>query len=145
MFKTLLNFLAGGTVEQVGEYFREKQKLKHELKLVELKGKAALIEAKYKARAMQAEQVHSWEMAQLSNSGHKDEVVLFVVLFPYVGSFVPVIQNYILVGFQYLGQMPYWAVGLTVTICLAIYGIRHRNASKINAPGLRNKDVESEE
>lgn len=145
MFQALLKFLAGGTVEQVGEYFREKQKLKQELKLTELRGKAALMEAKYKAQAVQVENVHSWEMAQLANSGKKDEVVLAILSFPYVGCFIPGVQDYILVGFQYLAQMPYWAVGLTVTVFLAVYGIRHRNASKINAPGLRKKDVAPEE
>jgi hypothetical protein len=37
--------------------------------------------------------------------------------------------------------MPYWSVGLTVAIMLAIYGIRHKRAAQINAPGLRKQDV----
>lgn len=141
MIQKLLSFLTGAPVQMVGEYFKERQRLKNEIKLKTLEGKARLQEAKYAALARKEEQIHTWEMAQIANSGYKDEIVLGVLLMPYVGAFIPGVQDHILVGFQYLDQMPYWAVGLTVTIFLAIYGIRHRNAAKIQAPGLRDKDV----
>jgi len=142
VFKALLNFLGGGAAEQIGQYFTAKQKLKQELKLTKLQGDIALQTAKYKAAITQAEHINSWEMAHIANSGYKDEVVLGVLLFPYIGSFIPGVQDYVLVGFEYLDKMPYWAVGLTVTIFLAIYGIRHKNASRISAPGLKDSDVE---
>lgn len=141
MFKKLLSLLTGAPVEKVAEYFVEKQQLKHEIRVAELKGKQELESAKVQAKIAQMQHQNSWEMAQIANSGYKDEVVLAVLLMPYVGAFIPVVQDYVLVGFQYLDQMPYWAVGLTVTIFLAIYGIRHRNASRIKAPGLRDEDV----
>ena len=141
MWQKLLGWLSGGAAEQIGEYFQERQRLKNDIKLKELEGKARLTEAKYAALARREEQIHTWEMAQIANSGFKDEIVLGVLLIPYVGAFIPRVQDYILVGFQYLDQMPYWAVGLTVAIFLAIYGIRHKNASNIQAPGLRDKDV----
>lgn len=143
MFKALLSFLGGGPAEQIGEYFVEKAKLKQQLKLTTLQGKIALQTAKYTAAAQKEKNLNSWEMAQIANSGFKDEIVLGVLLFPYIGSFIPGIQDYVLVGFGYLDKMPYWSVGLTVTIFLAIYGIRHKNASKLNAPGLKDSDVES--
>lgn len=145
MFKALLNFLAGGTAQHVAEYFKQRQELKQKVVLAKLEGEAELVRAEFAAKAANAQQVHNWEMAQIANSGYKDEVVLGVLLIPYVGCFVPGVQDYILIGFQYLEQMPYWAVGLTVTIFLAIYGIRHKNASKIKAPGLRDKDVAPED
>jgi hypothetical protein len=141
MVQALLKFLAGGAADKVGDYFVQKQALKHQLKLKALEGKMKVTEAKYEARARREGQTHSWEMQQIQNSGWKDEVVLAVLLMPYVGAFVPVVQDYVLVGFTYLAQMPYWAVGLTVTVMLAVYGIRHKNASKIQAPGLRDGDV----
>ena len=138
--------LVGGTVgEKAVEYFVRRQELKNELRLKKLEGKIAFEQAKVQAQIERQRHIASWEMASLANSGFKDEIVLFVLLIPYVGSFVPVVQEYILVGFQYLERMPYWAVGLTVTIFLAIYGIRHRNAARISAPGLRDKDVERSE
>jgi len=130
-----------GLGEIAGEYLKERQKLKNALRLAKLQGKIDLETAKFQAKAAQQNHIQNWEMASLANSGLKDEVVLGVILLPYVGAFIPVVQDYVLVGFQYLEQMPYWAVGLTVTIFLAIYGIRHKNASRIQAPGLRDKDV----
>lgn len=136
--------LIGGTVgEKALDFFVKRQELKNELRVKKLEGKIAVEQAKAEAAVKRQEHIASWEMAQLANSGFKDEIVLFVLLVPYVGSFIPGVQEYIFVGFQYLEQMPYWAVGLTVTIFLAIYGIRHRNATRIAAPGLRDKDVES--
>lgn len=142
MLSKLLSFLGSGPAEQIGEYFVQKAKLKQQLKLTTLQGKIALQTAKYKAAIQKESNTHSWEMAQIANSGYKDEVVLAVLLYPYIGSFIPGVQDSVLIGFGYLEQMPYWAVGLTVTIFLAIYGIRHKNANRIAAPGLRDSDVE---
>lgn len=136
-----------GLGEIAGEYLKERQKLKNSLKLAQLQGKIDLQNAKVQARIAAQNHVQNWEMTslQLHSRGWKDELVLLVVLFPYIGSFIPVVQDYIKTGFEYLAEMPYWAVGLTVAICLAIYGIRHKNASRIQAPGLRDKDVVSKE
>jgi len=132
-----------GLGEIAGEYLKERQKLKSDLKLAKLRGQIDLATAKFQAQAAQQKHIQTWEQSYVNQqaTSFKDEVVLFVVLFPYVGAFIPGVQDYVLTGFQYLEQMPYWAVGLTVTIFLAIYGIRHKNASRIQAPGLRDKDV----
>jgi hypothetical protein len=139
----ILKLLGGEFAGKVGDYFVEKQRLKNELKLTKIRAEIDLVAAQTQAKIEQQRHISSWEMSyvQMQSESYKDEVVLAVVLFPYIGSFIPVVQDYVQVGFQYLNQMPTWAVGLTVAICLAIYGIRHRNANKINAPGLRDEDV----
>ncbi len=144
MFDKLLGWLGSGPAEQIAGYFKQKAALKQQLKLAKLNGKIAFQTAKYQAKAQSQADVHSWEMAQIANSGIKDEIVLAVLLMPYVGAFIPGVQEYVLTGFKYLAQMPYWAIGLTVTIMLAVYGIRHKNASRLAAPGLRDTDVEKE-
>jgi len=143
----VLKLLGGEFAGKVGDYFVERQKLKNQLKLTKLEGQIRLETAKVEAAIEQQRHIATWEQTfvNMQASSNKDEVVLGVVLIPYVGAFIPVVQDYILVGFQYLEQMPYWAVGLTVTIFLAIYGIRHKNASRINAPGLRDGDVADKE
>ncbi len=141
MFDKLLGFLGSGPAEQIADYFKQKAALKQQLKLAKLNGKIAFQTAKYQAKAQSQADTHSWEMAQIANSGIKDEIVLAVLLLPYVGAFIPGVQEYVLTGFKYLEKMPYWAVGLTVTIMLAVYGIRHKNASRLAAPGLRDRDV----
>ena len=141
MIKALFKFLGGGAAEQIGTYFTERQQLKQQLKLAKLNGKISFQNAKYQAKAAAQAHTNSWEMAQIANSGIKDEIVLAVLLLPYVGAFIPVVQDYVLKGFDILAKMPPWAIGLTVTIMLAVYGIRHKNASRLAAPGLTDKDV----
>lgn len=138
----ILKLLGGSAAEKVGDYFIERQKLKNQLRLTKLEGQIDLAKAKTQAKIQQQQHVATWEQTyvNMQSTSSKDEVVLAVVLFPYVGAFIPGVQKYILTGFQHLNQMPVWAVGLTVTICLAIYGIRHRNAANIQAPGLRESD-----
>lgn len=135
-----------GLGEIAGEYFVERQKLKHGLKLAKLQGQIDIAAAVAQAKIAQQKHIQTWEQTyvNMQRESLKDEIVLGVVLLPYVGAFIPVVQDHILIGFQYLDKMPYWAVGLTVTIFLAIYGIRHKNASRIQAPGLRDADVTSE-
>ncbi len=132
-----------GLGEIAGEYLKERQKLKQTLKLTKLQGEIDIATAKATAAIKQQEHIQTWEQTyvNMQRESLKDEVVLAVLLIPYVGAFIPGVQDHILVGFQYLEQMPYWAVGLTVAVFLAIYGIRHRNANRLAAPGLRDKDV----
>lgn len=139
----ILKLLGGEFAGKVGDYFVQKQQLKNELKLAKLRGQIDLQNAKVQAAIEQQRHISTWEQTyvNLQATSFKDEAVLVVLLVPYIGAFIPVVQDYILVGFQYLDEMPTWAVGLTVAIFLAIYGIRHRNANKIQAPGLRDKDV----
>jgi hypothetical protein len=147
MWQALQKFLLGGVGEEVAEYFKDRQRLKQELKKTKLQGEIDIAKAKAEAKIAQQKHIQTWEQTyvNMQRESLKDEIVLGVVLSPYIGAFIPGVQDHVLVGFQYLAEMPYWAVGLTVTIMLAIYGIRHRNASKINAPGLRESDVTTKE
>lgn len=143
IWASLLEKIVGILPEKVVGYYQEKNKLKHELKVAKMQGKIDIAKAVAQAKIAQQQHIQNWEQTyvNMQRESLKDEVVLAVVLAPYVGAFIPIVQDYVLTGFQYLADMPYWAVGLTVTIMLAIYGIRHKNAAKINAPGLRNQDI----
>lgn len=147
MWATLVAKLIGTLPESLVGYFKEKQKLKQTLKLTKIKAKISLAEAK--SQRLDREQTHtySWEMLYLKmqETSWKDEIVLGVFLWPFVGVFIPVVQDYVLIGFDYLAKVPYWWVGFTVVICSAIYGIRQKNAAKISAPGLRDSEVEGKQ
>jgi VIT1/CCC1 family predicted Fe2+/Mn2+ transporter len=146
MWAAIVSKLVGTLPETLIGYFETKQKLKQELKLTKIRAKINLAMAISERKTAEQAHVHSWEnlYVKMQSNSWKDEVVLTVFLWPFVGVFIPVVQDYVLEGFAYLEDVPYWWVGLTVSICLAIYGIRHRNAARIAAPGLRNKDVESD-
>ena len=145
MWATLIAKLVGTLPESVVGYYREKNQLKQELKKAKLQGKIDLARAAVERRIAEQAHAQTWEMAYLGMQAksYKDEIVLAVFLWPLVGVFVPVVQDYVMVGFDYLGNIPAWWVGLTVAISLAIYGIRHKNANRIAAPGLKDADVNS--
>ena len=147
MWATVLSKLVGTLPESLVGYFQKKQELKQELRLAKLQGKIDLQNAKAQRKAAEQAHVHSWETmyVKMQQNSYKDEIVLAVFLWPFVGVFIPVVQDYVLTGFDYLAKVPYWWVGLAVAISLAIYGIRHKNAAKISAPGLRETEVESKE
>ncbi len=143
MWATIVAKLVGTLPESLVGYFESKQKLKQDYKLAKLQGKIDLEKSKSDRRTAEQQHKFSWEMfyVKMQERSYKDEVVLAVFLWPFVGVFIPVVQDYVLTGFEYLEKVPAWWVALAVAISLAIYGIRHRNAARINAPGLRDEDI----
>ena len=143
MWATLLSKIVGTLPESVVGYYKEKNRLKQELKKVKLQGKIDIAKAKADRAAREQAHTHTWEnmYVKMQANSWKDEIVLGVFLWPFVGVFIPSVQDYVLTGFEYLQEVPYWWTGLAVAISLAIYGIRHHNANRINAPGLRDQDV----
>lgn len=146
MWQAIVSKLVGTLPEKLVSYYERKQELKNQLVLTKLEGKIDLEKAKAARKA--AAQIHTqnWEMTYLNaqQTSWKDELVLLVFLWPFVGVFVPGLQDYVLQGYDYLAKVPYWWVGLSVAISLAIYGIRQKNANRIAAPGLRDKDIEQD-
>lgn len=143
MWATLISKIVGTLPESVVGYYKEKNRLKQELKKAKLQGKIDIAKAKAERAAREQAHTHTWETlyVKMQSNSWKDEIVLAVFLWPFVGVFIPSVQDYVLTGFEYLQDVPYWWTGLAVAISLAIYGIRHRNANRINAPGLREQDV----
>lgn len=147
MWATLLSKIIGTLPESVIGYYKEKLVLKQELKKAKLQGKIDIARAKSERLAKEQAHTHTWETmyVKMQENSWKDEIVLGVFLWPFVGVFIPIVQDYVLTGFEYLSKVPYWWTGLTVAISLAIYGIRHKNANRISAPGLRDTDVVGKE
>lgn len=131
MIKQLIAWLTGAPVEQIGEYFRERQAQKHELELEELKAKGKYKQAKWEAKAAREAHYGTWEMAQIANSGWKDEFVLATISFPLYGAFLPWTQDAVREGFRVLGTTPAWYMGIVMTVYLAVYGVRWRHAESI--------------
>lgn len=139
MWSKVLSFFTGAPVEQIGEYFREKQQLTQELKLEKIRGRQEVIRAKYQAEAEKAKHVANWELASIANSGLKDEWVMLMISYPIIGSFIPYLQDNVLQGFKILAQTPYWFVGIVITIFLAVYGVRWKHASNIEPPKVKEE------
>lgn len=124
MWSSIVGALLGKVAPQVAEYYIQKQKLKQEAKLEELRGKVAWQQS-LSARASESEgRDHEWELAMIENSGWKDEWVLLMISIPLPLSFIPHTQAYVTGGFEALAATPLWYQGMIVTIFFAVYGIR---------------------
>lgn len=124
MINKLLGALLGAPAEAVADYFKERQRLKSELKLKKLEGKVKIEEAKAQMEVRKLEADNAWELAQIANSGWKDEWVLILLSIPLVLVFIPDMAPYIQQGFDILATTPEWYRWMIVAIFTAIYGIR---------------------
>lgn len=112
-----------GAGTKVVEYFDNKQKLKHERKLVRLNGKLEVERAKWQRKAEQLRQHGKWSEGMVDQmAGWKDEFVLVVVSAPYIRAFIEAPDT--LTMFETLQKTPQWYVYLLLTIFLAIYGLK---------------------
>jgi len=124
MWSSIVGALLEKVAPKVADYYMKKEELKQEVQLEKLRGKIAWEQA-LSQRASESEgRDHEWELAQIKNSGLKDEWVLFLISIPMVLSFIPSTVAYVQMGFVALSQTPIWYQGMIVTIFLAIYGIR---------------------
>ena len=105
-------------------YFDTKQKLKQALALAKIEGKVATQKAKNELASQKVQNEHDWSMAQIANSGWKDEYVLVILSIPLVLAFCPVTSDDVLAGFVVLDQTPEWFRWLVVSVFAAIYGIK---------------------
>jgi len=131
ILSSLISVFTGAPATKVAEYFQERQQLKHDLKVAQLNGKIKIEEAKAQAAAAREAHLANWEMAQIANSGWKDEFVLLTISYPVYGSFIPYLQTNIDEGFRILGTTPAWYMGIVITVYLAIYGVRWKKASEL--------------
>ena len=141
MWAKIIATLTGQTVEAVLEYKATTRQLKADIKMEELRGKAAYQAAKTQRAADSEGHDADWEMASLKNSGWKDEWVLIVLSIPMIAVFVPYLTPHILAGFEALATTPLWYRSTVMAIYLATFGIRlyRRDMNKPGIPGFGNE------
>lgn len=103
---------------------REKIRLKHEVELERIRGKAAWEAAKTRRASESEGRDADWESQSIANSGWKDELVLLTLTAPMIAVFIPGLQEYVLLGFQHLASTPDWYRWLVLMIYAATFGIR---------------------
>ena len=124
MWQAIVGKLLGSVAPEVAGYYRDKQKLKHERKLEILRGKIAYEKAKSERAAASEGYDHEWEIAQIKNSGWKDEFTLIILSIPMIGVFIPQLAPYMNEGFETLATTPDWYRWLVIMIYAATWGIR---------------------
>lgn len=124
MWSSIVGALLGKVAPKVADYYMQKDKLKQEVKLEQLRGKAEY-ERQKTARASESEgRDHEWEVESIRNSGWKDELVIIVLTIPLVLVFIPQMSEYVLEGFKILETTPDWYRWMIVMIYAATFGIR---------------------
>lgn len=124
MFELIIGKLLGSFSETAAKVYIEKKKLKHEVEMEILRGKAAYERAKTERAERSEGRDHEWELESIRNSGWKDEWVLAMLSIPLVLVFIPATQPAVLGGFSALETTPDWYRWMVMSIFAAIYGIR---------------------
>jgi len=124
MWAKIIATLTGQTVGAVVEHLNLKRKLKAEIELETLRGKAEYERAKTQRASESEGRDHEWELESIKNSGWKDEWVLIILSIPMVLSFIPQTQPYVVLGFEALEGTPTWYRITVASIYLATFGLR---------------------
>ena len=141
---TILQKLIGTLPTEVIAYYKEKRKLEHEKKLEIIRGKIAWEKAKTQRASESEGRDHDWELAQIKNSGFKDEWILGLLSIPLITVFIPATQQATLDGFIALESTPQWYQWLILVIFTAVYGIRIYRRKPQPLPETRYITVEEE-
>ena len=121
---SLLGKIVGTITGPAVDYFKQKQKLKYDLKLKTLEGKIKTEQAKANRKIKELDSDTAWELKQLEQQGWKDDWVLILISIPLVLVFIPSMAPYIFQGFVILATTPEWYRWMIMLIFTAIYGIR---------------------
>lgn len=88
--------------------------------------KAAKVDAKIKRIQVAAQISSNADMASIEAQRYslKDEILMLILLAPFVGSFIPKLQPYVQNGFEILATTPYWYQGVIVGMFVSVFGLR---------------------
>ena len=112
-----------GSVMKVASNYMETRKVKVEQRL---KIEEAQVKAQIKRLETASQNVQDYDLEALRQTrySYKDEVAMLVVISPFIGSFLPWTQEYVLRGWQYLDQAPSYYGPLFCACIAASMGIR---------------------
>ena len=116
--------LIAGVTGPVADYFKQRTKLKYDLKLKKLESQIKIEDAKANRKIIELESDTAWELKQLEKQGWKDDWVLILLSIPLILVFIPTMAPFIFQGFAVLATTPEWYRWLIMLVFTAIYGIR---------------------
>lgn len=101
-------FTGDGIVKPVTELISKRSELKAEAEKQTRDIQAALQTKKLEQIDKAADYEQAWNLAQVNNSGWKDEFWTIVLSLPFIGCFLPGLQAYVLEGFKVIESTPEW-------------------------------------
>lgn len=106
LFKGLLG--GEGVAKSVADYVGKKAEIKAEAQKRQDDLQAALQTKKLEQISQSENYEQAWNLAQIQNSGWKDEFWTIVLASPFIGCFLPFFQKYVLEGFAIIEKTPNW-------------------------------------
>jgi hypothetical protein len=118
--------LIGAIVTAVSEGFQSWSSDRKEIKKAKLAVKLAKLGSEEARWQTQAKAESDWDLEALRQSQYswKDEWLLFILSLPFVGSFVPKIQDYVVIGWEYVSKAPMWYQICFIGVVAASFGLR---------------------
>ena len=132
MFGFIANLFGGPIVKSIAGYIGDHFEKKRERKLIRMEADISL-ETKRQEAIMKKDLAEiDWDLQQVKNQAGswKDEYMVIVLSMPFIGSFIPEIQDHILVGFQYLEQAPDCYLAAWALAVAASFGFRAHAAKQ---------------
>jgi hypothetical protein len=109
VFKTLVGLFTGdGFVKPVTELLTKKSEIKAAADKQRSEIEAALQTKKLEQIEKSGDYEQAWNLAQINNSGFKDELWTIILATPFVACFIPGLQSYVLEGFKIIETTPEW-------------------------------------
>ena len=96
------------------------------IKEAKINAKVAKWNAKARLAEKQIDIEADWDIRALeaSKDSWKDELLLVIFSIPFVGSFIPGIQDKVLVGWEYIAKAPLWYQSAYLGMVAASFGLR---------------------
>lgn len=116
------NFIVGlvpGILDQVTAWFKRKQE--HKIRVEEAKVSAEIARIEQQTKMIADADIASIEAQRYSI---KDEIVLILILAPYVAAFIPGLQPYVKEGFAIINDLPMWYQVSVIGIVISVMGLR---------------------
>ena len=123
MWSFITSIFTGSVVKGIGtavkDYFDRRQRHKNAIEEAKVTAEIAMIEQK--TRMIADADIASIEAQRYSI---KDELVLILILGPYIGAFIPGLQPYIKDGFEIISGLPVWYQVAVIGIVISVMGLR---------------------
>lgn len=130
----------GAVLQPVADGFKSWNDGRVKIKEAKINATIARYNAEAKMAEKQLDAETDWDLEALRQSANswKDEWLLFIFTMPMIGSFIPVVQDYVITGWGYIAKAPLWYQTCLLGMVAASFGLRwwfHQNKLKVIGGG----------
>ena len=113
-------------VTSLGKSWLENKKVKAQQKMMvqEAQLKAEIKRIEKSADEVKGDTNYDLEVLRNQRYSYKDEIALACVILPFIGNFIPGLQDYVLRGWEYLDKAPDWYSVVFISAISASLGMR---------------------